>query len=88
TRFSQGTLTLKGIEQGQLFINGELQKADNSSYKLALNNGSHTAIIVAQQVANWHDVILDFAPKTPSDNITLNTSQTKRLSAKQLFDAP
>lgn len=88
TRFSQGTLTLKGIEQGQLFINGELQKADNSSYKLALNNGSHTAIIVAQQVANWHDVILDFAPKTPSDNITLSTSQTKRLSAKQLFDAP
>ena len=88
TRFSQGTLTLKGLEQGQLFINGELQKGDKSSYKLALTNGSHTAILVAQQVANWNEVSLDFVPKTDIDKITLSTSQQKRLSAKQLFDAP
>jgi len=88
TRFSQGTLTLKGLEQGQLFINGELQKGDKNSYKLALTNGSHTAILVAQQVANWNEVSLDFAPKTDIDKITLSTSQQKRLSAKQLFDAP
>ncbi|MDO6548262.1 alpha/beta hydrolase family protein [Pseudoalteromonas carrageenovora] len=88
TRFSQGTLTLKGLEQGQLFINGELQKGDKNSYKLALTNGSHTAILVAQQVANWNEVSLDFVPKTDIDKITLSTSQQKRLSAKQLFDAP
>ncbi|TMP12543.1 S9 family peptidase [Pseudoalteromonas sp. S3178] len=88
TRFSQGTLTLKGLEQGQLFINGELQKGDKNSYKLALTNGSHTAILVVQQVANWNEVSLDFAPKTDIDKITLSTSQQKRLSAKQLFDAP
>ncbi|MEL0641986.1 prolyl oligopeptidase family serine peptidase [Pseudoalteromonas aliena] len=88
TRFSQGTLTLKGLEQGQLFINGELQKGDKNSYKLTLTNGSHTAILVAQQVANWNEVSLDFAPKTDIDKITLSTSQQKRLSAKQLFDAP
>ncbi|AQQ02067.1 S9 family peptidase [Pseudoalteromonas aliena] len=88
TRFTQGTLTLKGIQQGQLFINGEPQKGDKNSYKLALSNTTHTVIIVAQQVANWHDVALDFAPKTDIDKITLSTSQSKRLSAKQLFDAP
>ena len=88
TRFSQGTLTLKGLEQGQLFINGELQKGEKNSYKLALTNGSHTAILVAQQVANWNEVSLDFVPKTDIDKITLSTSQQKRLSAKQLFDAP
>ena len=88
TRFTQGTLTLKGIEQGQLFINGELQTGDKNSYKLALSNSTHSVLIVAQQVANWHDVTLDFAPKNDVDKITLSTSQTKRLSAKQLFDAP
>jgi dipeptidyl aminopeptidase/acylaminoacyl peptidase len=86
-RFSQGTLTLKGIDQGQLFINGELQTADNNSYKLALSNGTHTAIIVAQQVANWHQVALDFTPNTDIDKMVFSTSKTKRLSAKQLFDA-
>ncbi|MBQ4800976.1 S9 family peptidase [Pseudoalteromonas sp. MMG006] len=88
TRFSQGTLTLKGLEQGQLFIDGERQKGDKNSYKLALTTGSHTAILVAQQVANWNEVSLDFIPKTDIDKITLSTSQQKRLSAKQLFDAP
>ncbi|WP_372762466.1 prolyl oligopeptidase family serine peptidase [Pseudoalteromonas sp.] len=88
TRFSQGTLTLKGIEQGQLFINGELQQAEANSYTVALNNGTHSVIIIAQQVANWHNVAVDFVGKDSSDKITLSTSATKRLSAKQLFDAP
>lgn len=87
-RFTQGTLTLKGIEKGQLFINGEPQKGDKNSYKLALTNSTHSVIILAQQVANWSDVIIDFTPKSDTDKITLNTSYTKRLSAKQLFDAP
>lgn len=88
TRFSQGTLTLKGIEQGQLFISGELQKGDKNNYELALSNGVHTVIIIAQQVANWNDVVLDFTPKSDTDKITLSTEKTNPLSAKQLFDAP
>ena len=87
-RFTQGTLTLKGVENGQLFINGEPQKGDKNSYKLALTNSTHSVIILAQQVANWSDVVIDFTPKSDTDKITLNTSYTKRLSAKQLFDAP
>ncbi|KPV89798.1 Prolyl tripeptidyl peptidase precursor [Pseudoalteromonas sp. P1-30] len=88
TRYSQGTLTIKGIENAQLFIDAKLQKGDNHIYSLSLTNGSHSVIVVAQQVANWNNVSLDFEPKADTDNITINTSTTKRLSAEQLFDAP
>lgn len=88
TRYSQGTLTIKGIENAQLFIDAKLQKGDNHTYSLSLTNGSHSVIVVAQQVANWKNVSLDFEPKADTDNITINTSTTKRLSAEQLFDAP
>ncbi|MCQ8821634.1 S9 family peptidase [Pseudoalteromonas agarivorans] len=88
TRYSQGTLTIKGIENAQLFIDAKLQKGDNHTYSLSLTNGSHSVIVVAQQVANWNNVSLDFEPKADTDNITINTSTTKRLSAEQLFDAP
>ncbi|MCP4059099.1 MAG: S9 family peptidase [Pseudoalteromonas sp.] len=88
TRYSQGTLTIKGIENAQLFIDAKLQKGDNHTYSLSLTNGSHSVIVVAQQVANWNNVSLDFEPQADTDNITINTSTTKRLSAEQLFDAP
>jgi len=87
-RFTQGSLNIKGIEQGQVFINGEKQSGENQRYQLALNNGSHTVIVIAQQVANWNDVTLEFVPKAETDAVTLTTNKTKRLSAKQLFDAP
>lgn len=87
-RFSQGTLTIKGIENAQLFIDAKLQKGDNHTYSLSLTNGSHSVILVAQQVANWNNVTLDFEPNADTDNITINTSTTQRLSAVQLFDAP
>ncbi|WP_409424362.1 alpha/beta hydrolase family protein [Pseudoalteromonas sp. RW-H-Ap-1] len=87
-RFTQGSLNIEGIEQGQIFINGEKQTGENQRYQLALNNGSHTVVVIAQQVANWNDVTLEFVPKTETDVMTLTTNKTKRLSAKQLFDAP
>ena len=87
-RFTQGSLNIKGIEQGQVFINGEKQTGENQRYQLALNNGSHTVVVIAQQVANWNDVSLEFVPKAETDVVTLTTNKTKRLSAKQLFDAP
>ncbi|WP_338367236.1 S9 family peptidase [uncultured Pseudoalteromonas sp.] len=87
-RFSQGTLTLKGVENAQLFIDAKLQKGEDHSYALSLTNGTHQVIVVTQQVANWNNVSLDFEPKSDTDKITINTSSSKRLSAQQLFDAP
>ncbi|WKD22221.1 prolyl oligopeptidase family serine peptidase [Pseudoalteromonas sp. KG3] len=86
-RFSQGTLTLKGIEEAQLFINGEKQTAKKQSYELALPQGDHQIVIIAEQVANWHDVEVDFSPNTDIDTLTFSTTEQHGLSAKQLFDA-
>lgn len=86
-RFSQGTLTLKGIEEAQLFINGEKQTAKQQSYELALPKGDHQIVIIAEQVANWHDVEVDFSPNTDIDTLTFSSAEQHGLSAKQLFDA-
>ncbi|KKL15260.1 hypothetical protein LCGC14_2507370, partial [marine sediment metagenome] len=86
-RFSQGTLTLKGIEKAQLFINGEQQTAKKENYKLALPQGDHQIVIIAEQVANWHDVEIDFSPSTDIDSLTFSSATQHGLSAKQLFDA-
>ena len=87
-RFSQGTLTLKGIENAQLFIDGEKQTEKNQAYELALNQGDHQIVIVTEQVANWNQVELDFTAKSELDAIQFSAKQQHGLSAKQLFDAP
>ncbi|MEL0606628.1 hypothetical protein, partial [Pseudoalteromonas undina] len=57
-RFSQGTLTIKGVESSQLFIDAKLQKGYNHTYSLSLTNGSDSVILVAQQVAYWIYVLV------------------------------
>lgn len=86
-RFSQGTLILSGIEKAHLFINGEKQTATKESYELALPNGDHQIVIIAEQVANWHNVEIDFTAKAASDTLTFSNKEQHGLSAKQLFDA-
>ncbi|WP_404341501.1 alpha/beta hydrolase family protein [Pseudoalteromonas mariniglutinosa] len=88
SRFSQGTLTLKGIDKAQLFINGEKQQSQQHSYELALSQGDHQIIIIAEQVANWHNVEIDYQAKTNNDRLTIHYNQTHGLSAKQLYDSP
>lgn len=85
-RFSQGELTLKGIEHANLYINGVKQSADKHRYKLALPTGQHQILIIAEQVANWHNVELDYVANTEHDNISISKNARTALSAKQLFD--
>ncbi|MCF2916952.1 S9 family peptidase [Pseudoalteromonas sp. Cn5-37] len=87
-RFSQGSLTLKGIENAQLFIDGEKQTEKNKSYELALSQGDHLFVIITEQVANWNEVELDFTAKSELDAVQFSAKQQHGLSAKQLFDAP
>lgn len=87
-RFSQGTLKLIGIEQAKVFLNGQLQSANDHSYELAFTTGEHQVVIIAEQVANWHNVDIEFSPKSEFDNITISQQPSSSLSAKQLFDAP
>ncbi|MGO3299262.1 MAG: alpha/beta hydrolase family protein [Pseudoalteromonas sp.] len=88
SRFSQGNLTLKGIDKAELFINGVKQKSDNNNdYKLTLTTGQHQILIIAEQVANWHNVELDYVANTKHQNLNISKEPKNRLSAKQLFDA-
>jgi len=87
-RFSEGTLKLSGIEKATLFINGVELTANDHAYQLVLSNGEHQVLIIAEQVANWNDVSLDFEPKSAHDKITISQQASSTLSAKQLFDAP
>ncbi|KPH93632.1 hydrolase [Pseudoalteromonas porphyrae] len=87
-RFTQGTLTIKGIEKAQLFINSEKQTPTKDVYELALSQGDHQIVIIAEQVANWNDVEFDFTAKTDTHTLTFSSKEQHGLSAKQLFDAP
>lgn len=87
-RFSQGTLHLNGIEKAKVFVNGVEQNLENQNYDLAFATGEHQIVIIAEQVANWHEVDIDFSPKSTLDNITISQQPSRSLSAKQLFDAP
>lgn len=87
TRFSQGKLTLNGIDKAELFIDGVKQTADKNSYKLALATGQHQILIVAEQVANWHNVELDYIADANHNSIAISKTPKHMLSAKQLFDA-
>ncbi|WP_394193423.1 alpha/beta hydrolase family protein [Pseudoalteromonas atlantica] len=87
-RFSEGALKLSGIEKATLFIDGVELSATDDTYQLALSNGEHQVLIIAEQVANWNEVSLDFEPKAEHDKITISQHASKTLSAKQLFDAP
>ncbi|MBQ4834428.1 S9 family peptidase [Pseudoalteromonas sp. MMG010] len=88
SRFSQGILTLKGIEHAKLFIDGEEQTAKNNSYTIALTNGTHRVLVITEQVTNWRDVSLDLTADSQTDTFTVSNNTLQRLSAKQLFDAP
>ncbi len=87
SRFSQGELTLKGIDKAELFINGVKQSGEQHSYKLALATGQHQILIIAEQVPNWHNVELDYVANTDHDNLSISKTASSTLSAKQLFDA-
>jgi len=87
-RFSQGKLSLKGIENAQLFINGEKQTEKDKTYELALSQGDHQIVIITEQVPNWHDVAIDFEAKSEESALTFSAKEQHGLSAKQLFDAP
>ena len=65
-RFSQGSLTLKGIENAQLFIDGEKQTEKNKSYELALSQGDHQFVIGCCVAGIVTSIITDEYIRIPS----------------------
>ncbi|MDP4984722.1 alpha/beta hydrolase family protein [Pseudoalteromonas tunicata] len=85
-RFTQGKMTFAGIDKGTLFINGEPKTLSDKSIELSLPTGEYQLLLLAEQVADWNKVTLDFTGKAEHDKVSLIT-ESNQLSAKQLFDA-
>lgn len=88
TRFTQGQFELQGVEKATVYLNGK-RLSENNSNKVALATGDHELLIVAEQVADWNKVALEFKPQSEVDQLVeFKEGSPKALSAEQLFDAP
>ncbi|UJF22393.1 alpha/beta hydrolase family protein [Shewanella sp. OMA3-2] len=85
-RFTQGTLTVKGLENPQVYLNGQLVKSAND-VKLTLANGDYQILILADGQKADEPFSLDWQGNSDVDQLDFSQQKSQRLSAQQLFDA-
>ncbi|GGI71769.1 alpha/beta hydrolase family protein [Shewanella gelidii] len=87
TRFTQGTLTVKGLDNPQVYVNGELIKSDKE-VSLTLATGDYQVLVLADGLKGAETPFaLDWQGKTEVDQLDFSPQKTQRLSAQQLYDA-
>ncbi|QIR15900.1 alpha/beta hydrolase family protein [Shewanella aestuarii] len=85
-RFTQGTLTIKGLDNPQVYLNGQLVKSA-SEVPLNLANGDYQILVLADgQQANT-EFSLDWQGKRDIDTLDFSAQTRQRVSAEQLYDA-
>ncbi|WP_351009421.1 prolyl oligopeptidase family serine peptidase [Shewanella sp. S1-58-MNA-CIBAN-0166] len=85
-RFTQGTLTVNGLENPQVYLNGQLLKSADK-VELELKNGDYHLVVLADGQAQDSAFSLDWQGKSEVDNIDFTAQKTQRVSAEQLFDS-
>ncbi|RPA63804.1 S9 family peptidase [Shewanella frigidimarina] len=85
-RFTQGTLTVNGLENPQVYLNGQLVKSADK-VELELTNGDYHLVVLADGQAQGSEFSLDWQGKSEVDNIDFAVQKTQRVSAQQLFDS-
>ncbi|WP_153915528.1 alpha/beta hydrolase family protein [Shewanella sp. TC10] len=85
-RFTQGTLTVNGLNAPKIYLNGVLFNAANEA-KLKLPSGDHQVLIIADGNDTETDFSLDWQGKTDIDAPSFSQTKTQRVSAEQLFDS-
>ncbi|QDE30522.1 alpha/beta hydrolase family protein [Shewanella polaris] len=85
-RFTQGTLTVKGLDNPQVYLNGQLVKSANE-VSLDLLNGDYNIVILADGQQQDTPFSLDWQGKSDIDELDFSEQKTQRVSAEQLFDA-
>jgi dipeptidyl aminopeptidase/acylaminoacyl peptidase len=85
-RFTQGTLTVNGLENPQVYLNGQLVKSADK-VELELTNGDYHLVVLADGQAQDSAFSLDWQGKSEVDNIDFTAQKTQRVSAEQLFDS-
>ncbi|WP_394130699.1 alpha/beta hydrolase family protein [Shewanella maritima] len=85
-RYTQGTLTITGLEQPQVYVNGQLVKAANK-VELDLRTGDYQIMVLADGRAEDGEVSLDWQGKSEVDAPSFAATGKKRVSYEQLFDS-
>ncbi|MBB1363400.1 S9 family peptidase [Shewanella sp. SR44-4] len=85
-RFTQGTLTVNGLENPQVYLNGQLLKSADK-VELELTNGDYHLVVLADGQAQDSAFSLDWQGKSEVDNLDFTAQKTQRVSAEQLFDS-
>ncbi len=90
-RFVEGKLKIEGIEKISVFVNGKKISGTNS-FDITLLNGDHRLLIVAEKIADWSKVVLDWSnkgeQKIEKNYVQFNDDSNKaRLSPEKMFDS-
>ncbi|MGE6568358.1 alpha/beta hydrolase family protein [Shewanella vesiculosa] len=85
-RFTQGTLTVKGLENPQVYLNGQLLKSADK-VELELANADYQLLVLADGQTQDAPFSLDWQGKSEVDILDFSAQKSQRVSAQQLFDS-
>ncbi len=85
-RFTQGTLTVKGLENPQVYLNGQLLKSADK-VELELANADYQLLVLADGQMQDVPFSLDWQGKSEVDTLDFSAQKSQRVSAQQLFDS-
>lgn len=85
-RFTQGTLTVKGLENPQVYLNGQLLKSADK-VELELANADYQLLVLADGQTQDASFSLDWQGKSEVDTLDFSAQKSQRVSAQQLFDS-
>ncbi|WP_394497261.1 alpha/beta hydrolase family protein [Shewanella sp. ENK2] len=85
-RFTQGTLTISGLNEPQIYLNGVLLEA-SAKAEIALQSGDYQFMILADGCDDESEFSIDWQGKSDVDNPSFTATKTHRVSPEQLFDS-
>ncbi|MBR9728811.1 alpha/beta hydrolase family protein [Shewanella intestini] len=85
-RYTQGTLTVAGLDNPQVYVNGELLKS-GAEAELNLRTGDYQVLVLADGRSKDVPFSLDWQGKAEIDSPSFVTTDTHRVSYEQLFDS-
>ena len=85
-RYTQGTLTVNGLENPQVYLNGTLVKSA-AKVDLSLANGDYQVLVLADGLQTDVPFSLDWQGTSELDQLQFVKQKTHRVSAEQLFDS-
>ncbi|WP_088330025.1 prolyl oligopeptidase family serine peptidase [Lacimicrobium sp. SS2-24] len=86
-RFTQGELVITGLKKPKVFVAGTVAEKGEKGYKLALINGEHRLVILAQGTEEEKAPGFEFIGKAEWDEVALADGAAHRLSMQQLYDS-